>query len=346
MEFSAEQLAGLLEGKLEGNPDVKLNDLSQIEKGKTGSVCFLSDLKYANFLYTTNASAAIVQTNFVPEEDLPKTLTLIRVEDPRLSVGKILEIYHQYKNSDTGIHPTAIIDESAVIGENVFIGSQVYIGKNTVVGDNCRFKSGVKIGNDIRIGNDCHFHYNVAIEDDTVIGNNCTIQPGAVIGSEGFGFQPNSDNNYQKLYHIGNVILEDYVEIGANTTIDRGTIGSTIIRKGVKLDNLIQVGHNVEIGENTVAAAQIGIAGSTIIGKNCMIGGQVGFAGHQRIADGVKFAAQSGVLGNIKKENSVHQGSPAFPVMDYKKSYVYFRKLPQLVSDISDLKKEIKNLKS
>jgi len=346
MEFTAAQLAGLLEGNLEGNSEVLLNDLAQIEKGKEGSVCFLSDLKYAEFLYTTQASAAIVSTDFKAEKELPSTLTLIRVEDPRLSVGKILEVYHQYKNSQTGIHPTAVIEESAQIGENVFIGANVYIGHHTTVGDNCRFKSGVSIGNGVKIGSDCHFHFNVTIEDDSVIGNHCTIQPGAVIGSEGFGFQPNQENNYQKLYHIGNVVLEDHVEIGANTTVDRGTIGSTIIRKGVKLDNLIQVGHNVEIGENTVAAAQTGIAGSTIIGKNCMFGGQVGFAGHQKIADGVKLAAKSGVQGNIVEENSIQQGAPAFPVMDYKKSYVYFRKLPKLASDINDLKKEIKNLKS
>ena len=346
MEFSTGQLAGLLEGNLEGNPEVMLNDLAQIEKGKPGSVCFLSDNKYAEFLYTTNASAAIVSNKFVAEKELPSTLSLIRVENPRLSVGKILEIYHQYKNSKTGIHKTAVIEESATVGENVFIGANVYVGENTIIGNNSRLKSGVRIGNNVKIGSNTQLHYNVVVEDDTIIGNHCVFQPGAIIGSEGFGFQPNSENNYQKLYHIGNVIIEDYVEIGANTAIDRGTIGSTIIRKGVKLDNLIQVGHNVEIGENTVSAALTGIAGSTIIGKNCMFGGQVGFAGHMTIADGVKLAAKSGVGKSIKKENSIHQGAPSFPVMEYKKSYVYFQKLPQLVAEINQLKKEINNLKS
>tara|TARA_R110002050_G_scaffold300586_1_gene470640 strand:+ start:13317 stop:14357 length:1041 start_codon:yes stop_codon:yes gene_type:complete len=346
MEFTAAQLAGLLEGKLEGNPEVLLNDLSQIESGKQGSVCFLSDMKYAEFLHTTKASAALVSHEFQSTKELPETLTLIRVENPRLSVGKILEIYHQFKNSHTGIHPTAVIEDSATIGKDVFIGANVYIGRDSIIGDNCRFKAGVTIGNGVKIGDNTQLHYNVTIDDDTIIGKNVVVQPGAVIGSEGFGFQPNSENNYQKLYHIGNVVLEDYVEVGANTTIDRGTIGSTILRKGVKLDNLIQVGHNVEIGENTVAAALTGIAGSTIIGKNCMFGGQVGFAGHQKIADGVKLAAKSGVLGDITEENSIQQGAPSFPVMDYKKSYVYFRKLPKLASDINDLKKEIKNLKS
>ena len=245
-----------------------LNDLSQIEKGKAGSVCFLSDMKFADFLYSTEASAAIVAHDFTPEKALPSTLSLIRVENPRLSVGKILEVYHQYKNSKTGVHATAVIEESATVGNDVFIGANVYIGENTVIGDNCRLKAGTTIGSNVKIGDNTHVHFNVTIEDDTVIGKNCVFQPGAVIGSEGFGFQPNSENNYQKLYHIGNVVIEDHVEIGSNTTIDRGTIGSTIIRKGVKLDNLIQVGHNVEIGENTVAAAQTGMAGSTIIGKD------------------------------------------------------------------------------
>ena len=346
MEFSAEQLAGLLEGKIEGNPDILLNDLSQIESGRLGSVCFLSDLKYAKFLYSTQASAVLVSHDFEAEKELPSTLTLIRVDDPRLSVGKILELYHQFKNSHTGIHPTATIEESATIGKDVFIGANVYVGNNTTVGDNCRFKAGVSIGNNVTIGTNTQIHFNVTVEDDSILGNNVVIQPGAVIGSEGFGFQPNSENNYQKLYHIGNVILEDYVEIGANTTIDRGTIGSTIIRKGVKLDNLIQVGHNVEIGKNTVMAALVGISGSTILGENCMIGGQSGFAGHQRIADGFKLAAQSGVLGDVKEPNSIHQGAPSYPVMDYKKSYIYFRKLPQLAKEIHELKKELKNLKS
>ncbi len=346
MEFTATQLAGLLEGTIEGNPDILLNDLAQIEKGKKGSVCFLSDAKYAEFLYSTNASAALVSNDFIAKRQLPETLTLIRVKDPRLSVGKILEVYHQYKNSHIGIHPSAIIEDSASIGENVFIGANVYIGNNTAIGSNCRVKSGVRIGNNVTIGSDCQLHYNVTIEDDSIIGNHCTFQPGAIIGSEGFGFQPNQENNYQKLYHIGNVVIEDHVEIGANTTIDRGTIGSTIIRKGVKLDNLIQIGHNVEIGENTVMAAQTGIAGSSIIGKNCMFGGQVGLAGHQKIADGVKLAAKTGVMGNITEANSIHQGIPSMPIMDFKKSYIYYRKLPQLASDINNIKKELKNSKS
>lgn len=346
MEFTAEQLAGLLEGILEGNPEEMLNDLTQIEKGKKGSVCFLSDVAYEEHLYTTKASVVLVSKTYQPTKELPKTLSLLRVEDPRLSVGKILGLYHQFKNSHVGVHPTAVVESSAKIGENVFIGANVYVGNNTSIGNNVRIKSGTSIGNDVSIGDYTHIHANVTVEDDSKIGAHCVLQPGAVIGSEGFGFQPNTDNNYQKLYHIGNVVLEDYVEIGANTTIDRGTIGSTLIKKGVKLDNLIQVGHNAEIGENTVMAAQVGVAGSTIIGKNCMVGGQVGFAGHQKIADGTKIAAQSGVMGNITQEDAILQGSPAFNVMDFKKSYIYFRKLPKLAAELSDLKKGVKNLKN
>lgn len=346
MEFTAGQLAEFIEGELVGNPDEKVNDLAQIEKAHKGAVCFLSDMAYADYLYTTKASVALVSTEFKPEKELPETLNLIKVADPRLAVSQLLNIYHQYKNSATGIHKTAVIEESATVGENAFIGANVYIGHNTTVGDNVRIKAGTYIGNGVKMGSDCVLHANVTIEDDCVIGNHCTFQPGTVIGSEGFGFQPNSENNYQKIYHIGNVVIEDYVEIGANTTIDRGTIGSTLIKKGVKLDNLIQVGHNVEIGDNTVMAAQTGVAGSTIIGKNCMFGGQVGFAGHQKIADGVKMAGQSGVMGNVTKENAVMQGSPAIDVSDFRKSYIYFKKLPQLAKDISKLEKEIKKLKS
>lgn len=346
MEFTAGQLAEFIEGELVGNPDEKVNDLAQIEKAQKGAVCFLSDMAYAEYLYTTKASVALVSRDFKPEKKLPETLNLIKVSDPRLAVGQLLNIYHQYKNSDTGIHKSALIEKTSTIGKNAFIGANVYIGNNTSIGDNVRIKAGTYIGNGVQIGNDCSFHANVTIEDDTIIGNHCTFQPGAVIGSEGFGFQPNSENNYQKIYHIGNVVIEDHVEIGANTTIDRGTIGSTLIKKGVKLDNLIQVGHNVEIGNNTVIAAQVGLAGSTIIGKNCMFGGQVGFAGHQKIADGVKMAGQTGVTGDITKENAVMQGSPAFDISDFRKSYIYFRKLPKLVKDISKLEKEIKKLKS
>lgn len=346
MEFTAGQLAEFIEGELIGNPEVTVNDLAQIEKAQSGAVCFLSDMAYAKYLYTTNASVALVSRDFEPEQELPSTLNLIKVNDPRMAVGQILNIYHQYKNSAVGIHSTAIVEETATVGDNAFIGANVYIGNNTSIGQNVRIKAGSYIGNGVKIGDNCVFHANVTIEDDTIIGNHCTFQPGAVIGSEGFGFQPNQENNYQKIYHIGNVIIEDHVEIGANTTIDRGTIGATIIKKGAKLDNLIQVGHNVEIGENTVMAAQVGVAGSTIIGKNGMFGGQVGFAGHQTIADGVKMAGQTGVMGNITKANAVYQGSPAMEVGGFRKSYIYFRKLPELAKDISRLQKEIKKLKS
>lgn len=346
MEFSIAQLAELLGGKVEGDSEVMVNDLTQIENGRLGSICFLSDMKYADFLYQSHASAAIVAFDFVAKKELPQTLSLIRVENPRLSVGKILEIYHQYKNRKTGIHNSAQIAKSATIGSEVFIGANVWIGEDVVIGDHCRIKSGVNIGDNVKIGSFTHLYYNVTIEDDCRIGSHCIFQSGSVIGSEGFGFQANTENMYQKLYHIGNVIIEDYVEIGANTTIDRGTIGATRICKGVKLDNLIQVGHNVEIGTNTVAAALTGIGGSTHIGSNCMIGGQVGFAGHTQVANGVKLAARTGVSKNIKTENSIYQGMPAQSVILYRKTQMSLRKLPELAAEIAELKKEVLKFKS
>ena len=346
MEFSAQQLSELLEGTLEGNPDVKVNTLSKIDEDVPHSVSFLYNPDYATYLYTTQSAVVIVNNSFTPDRKLPKQLTLIRVEDARMSFGKLLEAYKQFKSAEKkGIHPTAVIEESAQIGENVYIGALAYIGHQAKVGDNCKIEPHTYIGDQVTVGANCFFHNQVTVNEECIIGDDCIIQSGAVIGGDGFGFQPNSENNYTKLIHIGNVILEDHVEIGANTTIDRATMGSTIIRKGVKLDNLIQIGHNVEIGENTVIASQTGVAGSTYIGKNCMIGGQVGFAGHQRIADGTKIAAKSGIPKDIKQENGIFQGTPIMPIGDFRRSYVYFRKLPQLNKEVSELKKELNELR-
>ena len=345
MEFSATQLAHLLEGRIEGSEDAMVGSLSKIEEGTPGSISFLSNPEYNEYIYTSKASIVIVNDSFEAEKSLPETLTLIRVPDARMAFAKILDAYQQYKNNISGIHPSAIIDEGATIGENVYVGPLVYIAKGAVIGDNTKIRANCIIGENVKIGENCLFHYGVKLNEETVIGNHCTVQPGAVIGGDGFGFQPNSENNYQKVPHIGNVILEDHVEVGANTTIDRATLGSTIIRKGVKLDNLIQIAHNVEIDQNTVIASQTGIAGSVYIGKNCMIGGQVGFAGHQRIADGTKIAAQSGVLKDIKPKDSIIQGSPAIPIGDFKRSYVLYKKLPSMQNDLISLQKEIEQLK-
>ena len=342
MKFSALQIAAMLDGVVEGNNEITVSALSKIEEGKPGTLTFLANPKYASFIYSTNASIAIVSKDFVAEHVLPSTLTLIRVDDAYASFAKLLEAYNNLRKPSAEIHPSAFIDPTASLGKNVFIGPFVVISKGAVIGEDCAIYASSVIGEGSKIGANTTIHAGVKIYHDCVIGANCTLHAGVVIGADGFGFAPNAENNYNKVPQIGNVIIEDHVEIGANSTIDRATLGSTIIRKGVKIDNLIQIAHNVEIGENTVIAAQTGIAGSTKIGKNCMIGGQVGIVGHINIADGTKIAAQSGIGQEIKDENSIVQGSPAFAIMDYKKSYVGFRKLPELMKRIEDLEKNSK----
>ncbi|MFN6380252.1 MAG: UDP-3-O-(3-hydroxymyristoyl)glucosamine N-acyltransferase [Flavobacteriales bacterium] len=340
MKFSALQIASMLNGIVEGDNDVAVSGLSKIEEGTPGTLTFLANPKYTSFIYQTKASIAIVSKDFVAEETLPNTLTIIRVDDAYASFAKLLEAYNQLTKPKPSIHASAVIADSATIGKDVYIGAFVYIGENTNIGDGAAIHAGTIIGDKVSVGNNSTINAGVKIYADCQIGNHCTLHAGVVIGGDGFGFAPNSENNYAKVPQIGNVIIEDHVEVGANSTIDRATLGSTIIRKGVKIDNLIQIAHNVEIGENTVIAAQTGIAGSTKIGKNCMIGGQVGIVGHINIADGTKIAAQSGVGSDIKEPNTIIQGSPAFSIMDYKKSYVGFRKLPDLMRRIEDLEKK------
>lgn len=345
MKFTASQIAGMLGGQVEGDGEVAVGNLSKIEEGTPGTLTFLANPKYSSFIYTTGASIAIVSNDFVADQALPSTLTLIRVADAYGAFAKLLEAYNQFRQPAPGIHPSAVIDEGATIGEGVYIGPLVYVAAGVTIGKGCQINAGCSIATGVVIGEKTVLFSGVRIYNDCKIGAHCTLHSGVIIGGDGFGFAPNSENNYSKVPQIGNVILEDHVEVGSNTTIDRATLGSTIIRRGVKLDNLIQVAHNVEIGENTVIAAQTGIAGSTRIGKNCMIGGQVGIVGHITIADGTKIAAQSGVGSEIKEPNIILQGSPAFGIMDYKKSYVGFRKLPELMSEIQSLKKEIEQLK-
>lgn len=340
MKFSALQISAMLNGIVEGDNEVTVSGLSKIEEGIPGTLTFLANPKYASFIYSTGASIAIVSKNFVAESALPKTLTLIRVDDAYTSFAKLLEAYNQMRKPAAEIHPSAFVDATARVGNNVYIGPFAVLSKGVVVEDNAVIHASAFIGDGVKIGNGSTVHAGVKIYHDCIIGAHCTIHAGAVIGADGFGFAPNSENNYNKVPQIGNVILEDHVEVGANSTIDRATLGSTIIRKGVKLDNLIQIAHNVEIGENTVIAAQTGVAGSTKIGKNCMIGGQVGIVGHISIADGTKIAAQSGVGADIKEENTILQGSPAFSIMDYKKSYVGFRKLPEILKRLEEIEKK------
>jgi UDP-3-O-[3-hydroxymyristoyl] glucosamine N-acyltransferase len=338
MKFSAKEIAALVGGKVEGNADVTVSELAKIEEGKPGSLSFLSNPQYAPYIYQTGASIVIVNNDFLAEQSLPGNLTLVRVQDARQAFAKLLDAYNQFRLNKTGVDERAYISPSARIGKNVYVAPFAYIGDHAVVADNVKIHPHVHLGDKVHIGKNSVLYSGVRVYHDCVIGNDCILQSGTIIGGDGFGFQPNSTNNYQKVPHIGNVVIEDHVEIGANTTIDRATLGSTTIRRGAKLDNLIQVAHNVEIGENTVIAAQTGIAGSTKIGRDCMIGGQVGIIGHLVIGDRVKIAAQSGIGSNLKDDEIV-QGSPAFSIGDYKRSYVVFRNLPDLYDRIKKLEK-------
>ena len=336
MKFTAQQIAGILEGDVVGNPDVEVSKLSKIEEGLEGSLTFLANPKYTHYIYTTKASITIVNKSFSPEEDL--STTLIKVEDSYESFSKLLEYYNQVKNNKQGIEQPVYIAESASYDESIYLGAFSYLGENVKIGKNVKIFPGAYIGNNVVIGDDTVVFSGAKVYSESVIGNNCVINSGAIIGADGFGFAPNESGEYSKVPQIGNVVLEDFVDIGAATTIDRATLGSTIIRRGVKLDNQIQIAHNVEIGRNTVIAAQTGIAGSTKIGENCQIGGQVGIVGHITIGDNVKIQAQSGI-GRHVKDNEVLQGSPALPYGDYNKAYVHFKNLPSIVKNINDLEK-------
>lgn len=345
MKISALKIAEILGGEVVGNPSVEVNGLSKIDDGKENTLSFLANLAYSEFIYTTRASVVIVSSSFVPERPLPQGCTLIKVADPYAGFAKLLDLYNQLKHDKEGIDPSATVHPKATVGTRVYIGAQSVVEEGAVIGAGCKIYPQAFIGENVRLGEGCIVHPGVRILANCVIGRDCVLNAGAIIGGDGFGFAPNSENNYQKVAQIGNVIIEDHVEIGANTTIDRATLGSTIIRKGVKIDNLIQVAHNVEIGENTVIASQTGIAGSTKIGRNCMIGGQVGIVGHISIADGTKIAAQSGIGSNITQENTVVQGSPAFQIGDYKRSYVGYRRLPELMKEVQALKEALESLK-
>ncbi|SNR36261.1 UDP-3-O-(3-hydroxymyristoyl)glucosamine N-acyltransferase [Lutibacter flavus] len=342
MKFTANQIAEILGGDIVGDGDIEVFKLSKIEEGEEGSLTFLSNPKYTPFIYSTKASVAIVGKNFTPEKEFETTL--IKVEDAYESFALILEYYSQVKLNKIGIETPSFVSDSATLGDAVYLGAFSHIGSEVNIGNNVKIYPNVYIGDNVTIGDNTILFSGAKIYSETEIGKNCVINSGAIIGADGFGFAPSKDGIYAKIPQIGNVIIEDYVDIGAATTIDRATMGSTIIRKGVKLDNQIQVGHNVEIGKNTVIAAQTGIAGSSKIGESCMIGGQVGIAGHLIIGNNVRIQAQSGIGRNIK-DNEIIQGTPAFGYNDFNKSYVYFKKLPDLVAKLNSLEKEIKALK-
>lgn len=346
MEFSAKQIADILEGKIEGDAEVLVNGLSKIEEGVAGSLTFLANPKYSDYIYNTEASIIIVTDNFVPTRELPNSLTLIKVKDAYQSFARLLEYYNHLKNDKTGIEDPVFISDTANIGTDVYVGAFSYIGQNSEIAQEVKIFPNTYIGDNVKIGEGTIIYAGCKIYSDTIIGEKCVLHAGVVLGADGFGFAPNQESEYNKVAQIGNVVLEDFIEIGANTCIDRATLGSTIIRKGSKLDNLIQIAHNCEVGENTVIAAQTGVAGSTKIGKRVMVGGQVGFNGHINIANDVKIAAQSGVLKSVNEEGSIWQGSPAFEASTYLRSYITFRKLPELLRKLDELEKEIQSLKN
>lgn len=343
MDIKARDIADYLHGTVDGDENISVSNISKIEDGKQGTLAFLANPKYEKFIYETKASIVLVNQDFVPEH--PVKCTLIRVPDAYQAFASLLTLYQQTLIPKTGIEQPSFIDPSATIGEGIYLGAFAYIGSKTKIGCNTRIYPQAYIGCNVVIGENTIIYAGVKIYDDTVIGSNCIIHAGAVIGSDGFGFAPTDDGSYKKIPQVGNVVIEDNVEIGANTTIDRSTIGSTIIRKGAKLDNLIQIGHNAEIGENTVMAALSGIAGSTKIGKSCMLAGQVGIAGHLFIGDHVKIGAMTGVSNNIKA-NSIVLGIPAMDHERALKTFVVYRRLPELRDQILELKKEIEELKS
>ena len=338
MKFTATQIAGILEGEIEGNPQIAVHKLSKIEEGESGSLTFLANPKYTPYIYSTKASITIVNKDFTPEQEL--TTTLIKVDDAYKSFSKLLEYYNQVKSNKVGVEQPSFISETAKYGDAFYLGAFSYLGDNVKIGNNVKIYPNVYIGKNATIGDNVLIFAGAKIYSESVIGNNCVIHSGAIIGADGFGFTPNEKGEYSKVPQTGNVILEENVDVGAGTTIDRATLGSTILRKGVKLDNQIQIAHNVEIGEHTAIAAQTGIAGSTKIGKHCLIGGQVGIVGHITIGDRVRIQAQSGIGRNVK-DDEVLQGSPALNYGDYNKSYVHFKNLPKLVNRINELEKKV-----
>lgn len=339
MKFTAAQIAEILKGKVDGNPETEVSSLAKIEEGKKGSLTFLSNPKYTSYIYSTDASITIVKEDFKPENKI--NTTLIRVKDPYKAFSVLLDYYNQVKLNKNGIEEPNFISDSVKYGENLYLGAFTYIGKNVVIGNNVKIYPQCYLGDNVVIGDDTIIFSGVKLYSETQIGKSCVLHGGVVIGADGFGFNPEETGEYNKVPQIGNVVIEDNVDIGAGTTIDRATLGSTIIRKGVKLDNQIQIAHNVEIGNNTAIAAQTGIAGSTKIGKNCLIGGQVGIAGHLIIGNRVKVQAQTGIGRNIN-DDEIIQGSPAFGYGDFNKSYVHFKNLPKIIDRLNQLEKQDK----
>ena len=344
MQFSAGQIAEFLQGTVDGDAQVLVYDMAKIEEGRLGTLTFLANPKYTEHLYRTAASIVIVSDDFQPTKPLAKSLTLIRVKDPRAAFAKLLEMHDAHLNNKVGYEQPSYISPRAKIGKDVYIGAFTYIAEGARIGNDVKIYPNCFIGEGAVIGDGTRLYAGVKVYGKSDIGANCIIHSGAVIGADGYGFTAAPDGTQEKMAQIGNVVIEDDVEIGANSTIDRATLGSTFIRKACNLDNLIQVGHNADIGAHTLIVAQTGIAGSTKVGEQGMIGGQVGVAGHLIIGDRVKIAAQSGIGSNIP-DDAVVQGSPAFNISAYKRSYVVYRNLPQLSARLSELEKELGELR-
>ncbi|WP_116788394.1 UDP-3-O-(3-hydroxymyristoyl)glucosamine N-acyltransferase [Flavobacterium psychrotrophum] len=340
MKFTAEQIAGILDGEIVGNPNAEVYKLAKIEEGIEGAVTFMANPKYQPYIYTTQASITIVNRTFEPENEF--TTTLIKVDDAYKSFSTLLEYYNQVKLMKSGIEQPSFVSDNVIYGDNLYLGAFCYVGKNVTIGNNVKIYPNTFVGDNVTIGDNTILFAGVRVYSETVIGSGCTIHSGAIVGSDGFGFAPDENGVYSKIPQIGNVIIEDNVDIGSCTTIDRATMGSTVIKKGVKLDNQIQIAHNVVIGENTVIASQTGVAGSTKIGNNCIIGGQVGIVGHITIGNGVRIQAQSGV-GKSIPDGDIIQGSPSMHYNDFSKSYVHFRNLPKIVHELEELKKVSKD---
>jgi len=345
MNFTAENIASFLNGQVEGDSGVEVNNISKIEEGEKGTLSFLANPKYESYIYTTESSIVLVNTNFKPQK--PVSCTLIRVEDAYQAFASLLEMYQQGRQQQlVGVDERASVQEGVELGENVYVGEFTVIGKDAKIAENAKIYPQVYIGEDVKIGENTIIYPGARIYHDCKIGADCIIHSGVVIGADGFGFAPQENGEHKKIPQIGNVIIEDLVEVGSNTTIDRATMGATIVRRGAKLDNLIQVAHNVEVGEGCFIAAQTGISGSTKLGKFVWAGGQVGFAGHLSIADNVKIGAQAGIANSVKKSGSVIMGSPAFGLVDFQKSSIVFKTLPDLRREVYNLKRELEALKS
>lgn len=341
MEFTAQQIAAFLRGTVEGDPEVKVSNFSKIEEGKPGTLTFLANPKYEHHIYHTEASIVLVNQDFTPTE--PIHTTLIRVENAYTALAQLLNMVEQAKSKKSGVDSTAFIAPTASVGEDCYIGNMAYIGERVKLGNNCQVYPFAYIGDNVEIGDNTILYPHVTVYHDCRIGQHCILHAGSVIGADGFGFAPEGEQ-YKKIPQLGNVVIEDNVEIGANTTIDRAVMDSTIIRQGVKLDNLIQIAHNVEVGENTVMAAQVGIAGSVKVGKHCMFGGQVGLAGHIQIANDVTLGAQAGVISSVKEATTL-LGAPAIQARNFMRSSAIFNRLPELYRTIGQLQREVETLK-